>query len=79
MFSGANIEILGVNGRQKNRKEASFFGSGEEVFQNLPPLRVLFIKQFRVKLHTKNGPFIVLHRLNGTRFIRSCHVKAFGY
>ena len=49
----------------------------EEVFYYFPAFRVLFIEQFRVKLHTKQRPGVVLHRLDGASLIGGCEVKAF--
>ncbi len=69
---GANIGILRVSealAGAKKRPNGSFFGNAEEVFQDLPALWVVVIEEFRVELHTKNGPCCMLHRLYWAGFV----------
>ena len=44
----------------------------QEVFEDLPPIGMGIVKEFRVKLHTKKRPIVVLHCLNRAGLIGGC-------
>ena len=41
----------------------------QKLFEHAPAIRMGFVKQFRVELHTKKWAVLVLHRLDRTRLI----------
>ena len=50
----------------------------KEVFQDLPSLRVFIIEEFRMKLDSEERSLLVLHRLDGARFVEGGATKALG-
>ena len=52
------VEIGSFRASEGRRSEV------EEVLEDLATVRVCVVEEFRVKLHTKNGPFLMLHCLN---------------
>ena len=50
----------------------------KKVFDNLPTIRMVFVEEFGVELHTKQRTFGVLHCLDGTVFIGGGGLKTWG-
>ena len=68
-------------GKLVGRAPAAGGGSGlhfEEVLQDLLAGRMLFVEEFGMKLHTKQGSLLMFHRLDGTGRVGGGAPETFG-